>query len=251
MSVFGNVYDGPFVPSGSDFQIGGYRVADGAARNPDYDPSDVVASVATGTGGWLVTYQNGAAALDAPDTGACWSFPIVDVFGRTLSDIGVSSIDLARVACALRVRERTLTAGSTVIIGIGVGDNADPAAATNGFGVAVRYPTGGSNRQVSLWRCQTGTWVEAGTGTADTSTFGAAWTYSMNTTNNISACRAYPLDTNFLLDAVPGTNFVSDSTARTATGMTHFYLWTGMTSSSANGATHTFDGAASLTPLEV
>lgn len=251
MSGLGGSSQELYRPGGSSRLVGGYRLGSGSPPAPSYDPNSLIAARTAAAGGWALTLQNGAAGRDAPDTGACWSYPIVDGFGRTLSQIGVASIDLARVLYSHRVRERALTAGSTAIIGVGIGDNVSPDAATAGFSVAVRYPTGGSTRQVSLWRCVTGTWTETGTGTGDTSTFGAAWTYSVNTTSNIGGQRAYPLDSSFILDAVPGTNFVSDATARDGRGMTHFYLWVGASSATANGAVHTFDASCGLYPLEV
>jgi hypothetical protein len=236
---------------GASFQIGGYRLGTTTPGAPTTNPNNIIAASALATNGWQLTFQNGAAARDAPDTGACWAFPIVDVFGRTLSQIGVASLDLARVLYGHRVRERAFTAGSTVIVGVGIGDNASPIDASAAFAVGVRYPAATSNRQVSLWRCVAGVWTETGTGTADASTFGAEWSYSVNTTTNIGGQRAYPLDASFLADTVPGTNFVSDATARDGRAMTHYYLWAGVASATADGASHTFDASCSLTPKEV
>lgn len=230
---------------------GGYRLGAGSPPAPTTDPSSIIAARAAGTNGWQLTYQNGAAGRDAPDTGACWSFPLVDVFGRTLANMGVASLDLPRVLYSHRVRERAFTAGSTVIIGVGIGDNASPIDASAAFAVGVRYTSGGSNREVALYRCVAGTWTQTGTGNGDTSTFGAEWTYSVNTTTNIGGQRAYPLDASFIADAVPGTNVVSDATARNGLAMTHFYLWTGLGDAAGNGAVHTFDGSCALLPKEV
>jgi hypothetical protein len=242
---------GPFSAAGGGGGrlLQGYRLCSGAPPAPSFDPSSIVAARAAGPGGWRITYQNGAAGRDQPDTGACWVFPIRDCFDRSLADMGLASLDLPRAVGNFRVFEREFTAASTVLIGVGIMDNADPAAATKGIGVSVGYPST-TVRQVNRHNVSAGAWATGAGGTADTTTFGASMTYCHSTHQNVTRQRCYPLRADFTLDDVPGTNNIEGTGTLDLTGMTHLIVWTGLSAAAGDGDIHTFDARVLLAPFE-